>query len=78
MIVMRHKSVNPTADTSRCTKQVAYSLQPAKDGTNIYERTQYEGVWTSWKQVATTESPTLNNLTVTGTVTIPGGSISIV
>ena len=56
MIVMRHKSVNPTADTSRCTKQVAYSLQPAKDGTNIYERTQYEGVWTIWKQIATTSN----------------------
>lgn len=78
LLVMRHKSVNISADTTKVTKQIAYSLQPANDGTNIYERTQYEGVWTSWKQVATTESPTLNNLTVTGTVTIPGGSISIV
>lgn len=78
LLVMRHKSVNISADTTKVTKQIAYSLQPANDGTNIYERTQYEGVWTSWKQIATTESPTLNNLTVTGTVTIPGGSISIV
>lgn len=53
--VMRHKSVNTSADTTKVTKQIAYSLQPAKDGTNIYERTQYEGVWTSWKQIATTE-----------------------
>lgn len=55
IIVMRHKSVNPSADTTKVTKQIAYSLQPAKDGTNIYERTQFEGVWTSWKQIATTE-----------------------
>ena len=55
LLVMRHKSVNPSADTTKVTKQIAYSLQPAKDGTNIYERTQFEGVWTSWKQIATTE-----------------------
>ncbi len=54
LIVMRHHSLNPLTDSKKYTKQLAYSLEPAKDGTNMYERTRYNGVWTAWKQIATT------------------------
>lgn len=54
LIVMRHHPMNPSTDSKKYTKQLAYSLEPAKDGTNMHERTRYNGTWTEWKQIATT------------------------
>lgn len=40
-----------------------------------FTRTMNQGTWGVWKEQAVTEAPTINNATLTGTTTVPGGNI---
>lgn len=40
-----------------------------------FTRTYNSGTWGVWKELAATESPTINNASLTGTTTVPTGSV---
>ena len=57
--------------------QLAISVQTTDANlyNRMFTRTMNQGTWGPWKESVVTEAPTINNATLTGTTTVPSGSI---